>query len=118
MFASKISTALAAMLGMAAISQAAVASVMRVDERDLARRDLNIGLGTMYGSGECTEEDCWQGGACAFVDYTLPSGVDGSTCVSEDIWQDGYNCGGCISVTYKGKTLTVMVSDYPRLITS
>lgn len=67
-----------------------------------------VGLGTRYGD-DCTEEDCWQGGACSFVDYTLPAGIDGSTCVSQDIWNNGANCGGCISVTYKGKTITVMV---------
>lgn len=65
-------------------------------------------MGTRYGD-DCTEEDCWQGGACAFVDYTPPASVDGSTCVSEDIWQNGYNCEGCISVTYMGKTITIMI---------
>lgn len=70
-----------------------------------------VGLGTRYGD-DCTEEDCWQNGACSFVDYTLPSGIDGSTCVSQDIWNNGANCGGCISVTYKGKTITVMVRSY------
>jgi hypothetical protein len=65
------------------------------------------GMGTRYDG--CTEEDCWQGGACSFVDYTLPATVDGSTCVSEEIWNNGAHCGGCISVTYKGKTITVMV---------
>lgn len=69
-----------------------------------------IGLGTRYG-GTCTEEDCWNSGACSFVGYNLPAGIDGSTCVSEDIWNNGANCGGCISVTYKGKTITVMVSS-------
>jgi hypothetical protein len=67
-----------------------------------------VGLGTRYGS-DCTEEDCWQDGACSFVDYSLPAGIDGSTCVSTDIWNNGGNCGGCISVSYKGKTITVMV---------
>lgn len=67
------------------------------------------GLGTRYGTNECTEYDCWQNGACSFVDYTLPAGIDGTTCVSSDIWNNGANCGGCISVTYKGKTITVMV---------
>ena len=78
------------------------------NEQYLVRRDLFVGQGTRYGA-DCTEEDCWQGGACSFTDYVLPSSVDGSTCVSEDIWNQGYNCGGCISVTYKGKTITVMV---------
>ncbi|KAK6386773.1 hypothetical protein LTS17_000035 [Exophiala oligosperma] len=72
--------------------------------------EVFIGLGTRYG-GSCSEEDCWQNGACSFVDYTLPAGIDGSTCISEEIWNNGANCGGCISVTYKGKTITVMVTN-------
>ncbi|KAK2022068.1 barwin-like endoglucanase [Colletotrichum zoysiae] len=69
-----------------------------------------IGLGTRYG-GSCTEEDCWQDAACSFVGYDLPAGIDGSTCVSDDIWNNGANCGGCISVTYQGKTLKIMVTN-------
>lgn len=79
-------------------------------DRNLFGRSLNTGMGTRYGLN-CKEEDCWQDGACAFTDYTLPSAVDGSTCVSEDIWDSAGQCGGCISVTYKGKTLVVMVSS-------
>lgn len=67
------------------------------------------GLGTRYGDG-CTEENCWQDGACSFVGYDLPPGIDGSTCVSDEIWNKGANCGGCIQVTYKSKTIKVMVS--------
>ena len=74
----------------------------------IAKRSLRTGLGTRYGD-DCTEEDCWQNGACSFVNYKLPSTVEGSTCVSEKIWNNGAQCGGCISVTYKGKTITVMV---------
>ncbi|EKG14265.1 Barwin-related endoglucanase [Macrophomina phaseolina MS6] len=88
----------------------AIAPEMTLDNRYLARRALKKGLGTRYGDN-CTEEDCWQDGACAFVDYTLPDGIDGSTCVSEEIWDSAANCGGCISVTYKGKTITVMVTN-------
>ncbi|KAI8671878.1 hypothetical protein NCS57_00664300 [Fusarium keratoplasticum] len=74
--------------------------------------EVFTGLGTRYGlSDGCTEEDCWQSGACSFVDYDLPSGLDGSTCVSDDIWDNGANCGGCISVTYKGVTLKIMVTN-------
>ncbi|UPK90334.1 hypothetical protein LCI18_001269 [Fusarium solani-melongenae] len=74
--------------------------------------EVFTGLGTRYGlSDGCTEEDCWQSGACSFVDYDLPPDLDGSTCVSDDIWDDGANCGGCISVTYKGVTLKIMVTN-------
>ncbi|KAJ4180967.1 hypothetical protein NW767_014273 [Fusarium falciforme] len=68
------------------------------------------GTGTRYGS-PCTEMDCWQNAACSFVGYDLPAGIDGSTCVSNDIWDNGGNCGGCIAVTYKGKTLKIMVTN-------
>jgi hypothetical protein len=87
---------------------AAITPEMTMDERYLVRRSLNKGMGTRYGL-DCTEEDCWQNGACAFTDYTLPSSVDGSTCVSEELWDSSAHCGGCISVSYKGKTITVMV---------
>lgn len=105
-------SSIAASLALASTSSAAalpdLTKDMSPNEGYLVRKALNVGQGTRYGDG-CTEEDCWQGGACSFTDYVLPSSVDGSTCVSEDIWQSGYNCGGCISVTYKGKTITVMV---------
>jgi hypothetical protein len=99
----------AAALALASRSMGSVIPDMTLDERFLARRALRTGQGTRYGDG-CTEEDCWQGGACSFTDYTLPASVDGSTCVSEDIWNDGYNCGGCIEVSYQGKKIVVMVS--------
>ena len=79
-----------------------------LDERFLARRALRTGMGTRYGA-DCTEEDCWQSGACSFTDYELPDTIDGSTCVSEDIWNNGAHCGGCIRVEYQGRAITVMV---------
>ena len=79
-------------------------------DRNLFGRSLNVGQGTRYGLN-CKEEDCWQQGACAFTDYVLPSTVDGSTCVSEELWDTSYHCGGCISVSYKGKKIVVMVSS-------
>ncbi|KAK8210732.1 hypothetical protein IWZ01DRAFT_435980 [Phyllosticta capitalensis] len=74
------------------------------------KQQLLKGQGTKYGDG-CQEENCWQSGACAFKGYTLPAGIDGSTCVSDAIWQSSGNCGGCIAVTYKGKKLTIMVTN-------
>ncbi|KAI8315679.1 hypothetical protein K4K61_000636 [Colletotrichum sp. SAR11_59] len=77
-----------------------------------ASSETFIGLGTRYGlSDGCTEENCWQNGACSFVDYELPAGLDGSTCVSDAIFGNGENCGGCIAVTYMGKTLKIMVTN-------
>jgi hypothetical protein len=84
-------------------------------DRNLFGRSLNVGMGTRYGLN-CKEEDCWQQGACAFTDYTLPSTVDGSTCVSEELWDTSYHCGGCISVSYKGKKIVVMVSSLVKPI--
>ncbi|KAK3677328.1 hypothetical protein LTR78_002866 [Recurvomyces mirabilis] len=108
---SKLNSLLTTALALVPVATfAAVIPEMTMDERYLVRRDLNVGQGTRYGAG-CTEEDCWQGGACAFTDYTLPASVDGSTCVSEAIWNSSAQCGGCISVSYKGKKITVMVTN-------
>lgn len=83
-----------------------------VNAAAVSKNPVYTGLGTRYGDSDgCTEENCWQDGACSFVGYDLPSGIDGSTCVSEDIWNDGANCGGCIQVSYKGKSLKIMVSS-------
>ncbi|KAG5974344.1 hypothetical protein E4U55_008228 [Claviceps digitariae] len=73
-----------------------------------------VGKGTLYGldyDAKCRDFGCWPTGSCSFVDYTLPKGIDGTTCVSDAIWDNGANCGGCISVTYKGKKLTIMVTN-------
>ncbi|KAH7317926.1 RlpA-like double-psi beta-barrel-protein domain-containing protein-containing protein, partial [Rhexocercosporidium sp. MPI-PUGE-AT-0058] len=71
---------------------------------------LMNGDGTWYGE-DCGEEPCWQGGACAFVDYVLPASIAGSTCVSEVIWNSSYNCGGCVEITYKGKKKIAMITN-------
>ncbi|KAG6001965.1 hypothetical protein E4U21_003616 [Claviceps maximensis] len=77
-----------------------------------AKSEKFVGMGTEYGLDyPCTEYDCWQHGSCSFTDYTLPAGIDGTTCVSEVIWDNGAHCGGCISVSYKGKTIKVMVTN-------
>ncbi|KAK6858316.1 hypothetical protein PG995_006015 [Apiospora arundinis] len=68
------------------------------------------GQGTWYGES-CGEEPCWQKGPCAFVDYVLPAGIDGSTCVSETIWDNAYQCGGCVSITYQGKKKIAMITN-------
>lgn len=65
---------------------------------------------TWYGE-DCGEESCWQGGACAFVDYTLPATIDGSTCVSEVIWNSSYHCGACVEITYQGKKKIAMITN-------
>lgn len=105
---------LSSTLALAALALQASAGLLSPNpssDRNLFGRSLNVGKGTRYGDAEgCTEEDCWQQGACAFTDYTLPSTVDGSTCVSEARWDTSAHCGGCISVSYKGKKIVVMVS--------
>jgi hypothetical protein len=98
MLFSSSSHALAAALVLAPLALAAPATS---PNPALYERSLNTGVGTWYGES-CGEEACWQQGACAFVDYVLPSTIDGSTCVSETIWANGQDCGGCVSITYKG----------------
>ena len=107
---------LSSTLALAALALQASAGLLSPNpsaDRNLFGRSLNVGMGTRYGDADgCKEEDCWQGGACAFTDYVLPSTVDGSTCVSEELWDTSYHCGGCISVSYKGKKIVVMVSFF------
>ena len=73
-----------------------------------ASSSVYSGLGTWYG-GTCGESGCWQKGACAFVDYVLPATIDGSTCVAEEIWNNGYHCGACVEIMYNGKKKIAMV---------
>lgn len=73
---------LVSLLAFSGSTLAAALPDITYDERYLVRRALKTGQGTRYGDG-CTEEDCWQDGACSFVDYKLPPGIDGSTCVSK-----------------------------------
>ena len=98
LFSSSSNAALAAALVLAPLAMAAPATS---PNPALFERALNSGKGTWYGEN-CGEEACWQQGACAFVDYVLPSSIAGSTCVSETIWANGADCGGCVSISYKG----------------
>ncbi|KAH8755936.1 RlpA-like double-psi beta-barrel-protein domain-containing protein-containing protein [Hyaloscypha finlandica] len=75
-----------------------------------ASSSVYSGLGTWYG-GTCGESGCWQKGACAFVDYVLPATIDGSTCVAEEIWNNGYHCGACVEIMYNGKKKIAMVTN-------
>lgn len=79
---------------------AATAAPMSLDSRSLARRSLS-GQATFYGGNV-------QGGACSFSTYTLPSGLYG-TALSDSNWATSANCGGCVAVSYGGKTITAMV---------
>lgn len=76
-----------------------------------AVKALKSGKGTWYGKS-CGEEPCWQNGACAFVDYKLPATVEGSTCISEVVWENGYHCGGCVAINYGGKRKIAMVGFF------
>ncbi len=71
-----------------------------LDQRAVARRSLS-GQATFYGGNV-------HGGTCSFSTYTLPSGLYG-TALSDSNWDDAGNCGGCVAVTYGGKTVTAMV---------
>ncbi|TKA30539.1 hypothetical protein B0A54_15833 [Friedmanniomyces endolithicus] len=73
-----------------------------LDQRAVARRSLS-GQATFYGGNV-------HGGTCSFSTYTLPSGLYG-TALSDSNWDDAGNCGGCVAVTYGGKTVTAMIVD-------
>ncbi|KAG9838248.1 barwin-like endoglucanase, partial [Aureobasidium melanogenum] len=100
------STALAAL----ALAPLALAAPATSPNPALFERSLNSGKGTWYGES-CGEEACWQQGACAFTDYVLPSSIAGSTCVSEAIWNNGQDCGGCVSITYNGVKKIAMITN-------
>lgn len=61
------------------------------------------GQATYYGGNVA-------GGACSFSTYTLPSGIYG-TALSDSNWATSANCGGCLTATYKGKSVTAMIVD-------
>ena len=65
-------------------------------------RQTLSGQATFYGGNV-------QGGTCSFSTYTLPSGLYG-TALSDSNWSNSANCGGCVAVTYGGKTITAMAS--------
>ncbi|KAK1815845.1 hypothetical protein LTR12_009730 [Friedmanniomyces endolithicus] len=73
-----------------------------LDQRAVARRSLS-GQATFYGGNV-------HGGTCSFSTYTLPSELYG-TALSDSNWDDAGNCGGCVAVTYGGKTVTAMIVD-------
>ncbi|KAK5110062.1 hypothetical protein LTR62_006306 [Meristemomyces frigidus] len=89
-------------LAMATAALAAVTAPMSLDQRHVARQTLS-GQATYYGGNVA-------GGTCSFSTYTLPSGLYG-TALSDSNWSDAANCGGCVAVTYGGKTITAMIVD-------
>ncbi|KAK3669697.1 hypothetical protein LTR78_010449 [Recurvomyces mirabilis] len=89
-------------LAMASAAFAAVTAPMSLDQRHVARQTLS-GQATFYGGNV-------QGGTCSFSTYTLPSGLYG-TALSDSNWSNSANCGGCVAVTYGGKTITAMIVD-------
>ncbi|KAH0285036.1 barwin-like endoglucanase [Aureobasidium namibiae CBS 147.97] len=91
----------AALAAAVVLAPLAIAAPATSPNPALYERALNEGKGTWYGEN-CGEEACWQQGACAFTDYVLPSTIAGSTCVSETIWANGADCGGCVEISYKG----------------
>ncbi|KAL1306583.1 hypothetical protein AAFC00_005267 [Neodothiora populina] len=94
--------AIAALAGLATAAFAAVTPEMSLDSRATVRRSL-AGEATFYGGNT-------QGGACSFSTYTIPSGLYG-TALSSSNWDNSGNCGGCVAVTYGGKTITAMIVD-------
>lgn len=70
--------------------------------RALSRRALS-GEATYYGGN-------MHGGTCSFSTYSLPRGLYG-TALSSSNWDNAGNCGGCVSVSHAGKSLTAMIVD-------
>ena len=92
----------ATLCGLATTALCAITPAMSLDSRDVARRSLS-GQATFYGGNV-------KGGACSFSTYTVPSGLYG-TAISDSNWDNAGNCGGCVAVTYGGKTITAMIVD-------
>jgi expansin (peptidoglycan-binding protein) len=62
------------------------------------------GQATFYGGNV-------SGGMCSFTGYTIPSGLYG-TALSDANWDNGANCGSCVSVTGpSGTKVTAMIVD-------
>ncbi|KNG48352.1 carbohydrate-binding module family 63 protein [Stemphylium lycopersici] len=62
------------------------------------------GEATFYGGNT-------SGGMCSFTGYTIPSGIFG-TALSDSNWDNGANCGACVSVTGPdGNKIKAMVVD-------
>lgn len=95
-------SSIAAIAGLATTVLGAITPAMSLDSRDVVRRSLN-GEATFYGGNT-------QGGACSFSTYTIPSGLYG-TALSSSNWDNSGNCGGCVAVTYGGKTVKAMIVD-------
>lgn len=73
------------------------------NENQVVKRSLS-GQATYYGGNV-------QGGTCSFSTYTLPKGLYG-TALSDSNWANSANCGGCVNVSYGGKSITAMVRSY------
>lgn len=102
---SKILSSMTAISALASLALCAVTPEMSLDERSVAKRSLS-GQATYYGGNVA-------GGACSFSTYTLPSGLYG-TALSDSNWANSANCGGCVSVSYGGKSITAMVRFHAR----
>lgn len=92
------------LFGLSALAATAFSAVtpINLDSRSLNPRSLS-GQATFYGGNVA-------GGACSFSTYTLPSNIYG-TALSDSNWDTSGNCGGCVSATYGGKTITAMIVD-------
>ena len=96
----KLASIITTITALAPLTWAAITPEMFLDT-PLGKRQELSGQATFYGGNV-------QGGACSFSTYTLPAGLYG-TALSDSNWADSANCGGCVSVTYGGKSITAMV---------
>ncbi|CAI9635692.1 unnamed protein product [Alternaria burnsii] len=88
----------------AAPAPAASKPVSTVEESASSAAGSKRGEATFYGGNT-------DGGMCSFTGYTIPAGIYG-TALSDSNWDNGGNCGVCVSVTGPdGNKITAMVTD-------
>lgn len=87
-----------------AASSSYAAAVPVASEAATSPAGSKRGEATFYGGNT-------SGGMCSFTGYTIPSGIFG-TALSDSNWDDGANCGVCVSVTGPdGNKIKAMVVD-------
>ncbi|KAI9654410.1 MAG: hypothetical protein M1831_005376 [Alyxoria varia] len=97
-------TITAALAGFASVAMAGVAGPKQLEARQAPPKNGYSGKATVYGGN-------LQGGTCSFSTMKeLPAGLFG-VAMTDSIWNNGYNCGGCVEVKSGGKKIKAMVVD-------
>jgi len=102
-----VASILAAVSALTSLAFAAAIPETSPNENQVLKRQTLSGQATYYGGNV-------QGGTCSFSTYTLPKGLYG-TALSDSNWANSANCGGCVAVSYGGKTVTAMVRSNQRV---